>query len=398
MMSAEDVGTLWEPAAGEFALPHRLICSENFAALTQLVETEAETFDFIYIDPPYNTGREFTFSDRTAGAQRSSSRVWLDMMTPRVQLAHRLLSHRGVMCVSIDDRELPHLTLLLREVFGEENQIAVIKWKKKRKPSFLRSHMTSVFEYILVFAKCRQEMPRLLGERSTELSRPVLNQGNPLAERIIPRGTPARCDDGVIPKGQRRLRTLTFELKSDLVIRKGHVLQDCGVVGPFRVSQEILNDSLFITAKGGLRRSISEDEQVNRLMTDDGSAWSTNEDADREIMELFGQRVFQYAKPTGMLRRLIRMYPAPGRSQLTQPLRFLDFFAGSGSFGDAILQQNAADGVPRVFTLIQSAEPCQKHSEFENIFELMRERIRRVASRLPERFQEPVVDTIYPPS
>lgn len=378
------------------APPHRLIRADNLDALTWFLRNN-EQFDLIYIDPPYNTGREFAYTDRHASPRRSrasrkdtdatecSSAQWLSMMFPRLALAHRLLSSRGLMCVSIDDNEVHHLVTVMREIFGAGSHVATIKWKRKRKPSFLRQHVSSVFEYVLLFAKDRQALPRLLGKESAEETRPVLNQGNAWVDRVIPRGTPAYCGDLELPAGRQGVRTLAFELLDTLVISEGRVQHPCRVRGPFRVRQEILNQTLFVTQKRGLRRRVLPGERARQHATDDGSNWSTNEDADSELQKLFGDRVFPFAKPTGMLRQLLRMYPTVGGG-----LKCLDFFAGSGSFAHAVLAENQTDGNLRSVTLVQSGEPYRGPalSDFDDIFSVMRRRLELASQQLGLSFSD----------
>lgn len=369
---------------------HRLIRADNVNALSWLLKNN-EQFDLVYIDPPYNTGREFAYKDRHASPRRPcesgrdsdeterSSDSWLSMMYPRLALAHRLLSRQGLMCVSIDDNEAHHLVTIMREIFGKGSHVATIKWKRKRKPSFLRQHVSSVFEYVLLFAKDRRSLPRLLGKESAEDTRPVLNQSNAWVDRVIPAGTPAYCGDLVLSAGRQGVRTLAFELLDPLVISKGRVEHPCRVRGPFRVRQEILSQTVFVTKRRGLRRRVLPDERARQHATDDGSKWSTNEDADTEIQKLFGNRIFPFAKPTGMLRELLRMYPTG-----PEGLRCLDFFAGSGSFAHAVLLENQADGLMRSVTLVQSGEPYRgpAQTDFADIFSVMQCRLELVCRQL----------------
>ena len=396
-------------AGGATRERHRLICADNLTALGRLLSDPAESFHFIYIDPPYNTGQQLSFRDKhrepahTSGRQGATSNppitgspAWLSFMLPRLRLARELLTADGLLCVSIDDHEQASLTMLLREIFGADNHIMTIKWRRKRKPSFLGRHASPVFEYVLVFARDGRQLPRLLGPRTSESSRPVLNQGNGIARRLLRAGTPAFVPNGTRPPGVHRNRSLSYELHDPLIIEEGKVAQDCAVSGPFRVSQDILDASVFITRNWGLRRKISEDEQKHRHASDDASDWPTNEDADSEILACYGERVFSFAKPVGMLRRLLAMYPAkhvksgPGDIEATPPapLRCLDFFAGTGTFGSAVLAQSRDDGIPRIVTLIQSEEVLATASKslqdprspgtgrrWMSIFDLMRHRM-----------------------
>jgi adenine-specific DNA-methyltransferase len=340
-------------------LENRLICGDNLGALRYLSTRDSERFHFVYIDPPYNTGQQFAYSDRMPGAGSDS---WLSFMYPRLFLGRELLRPDGLFCVSIDDHEHPNLSVLLREIFGSENHLMTIKWRRKRKPSFLSKHVSQVFEYILIFAKDARQLPKLRGEAATETSRPVLNHGNALVERTIRVGTAARCADGGRPIGEYKIRSLGYKLLDPLIVKNSKVTSQCRIIGPFRVGQELLDRTLFITRDWGLRRMVEESEMGHKHVSDDGSLWPTNEDADKETVERFGDRVFSFAKPTRMLCELIKMYPvgvggAKDGVTAASPLRFLDFFAGTGSFGEAVHLQSSLDEIPRNFTLVQSAEP-----------------------------------------
>ena len=336
-----------------------LICGDNLHALQYLSRLDSQRFHFVYIDPPYNTGQQFAYSDRMPGTGSDS---WLSFMYPRLALGRELLRPDGLFCVSIDDHEYPNLSVLLREIFGSENHLMTIKWRRKRKPSFLSKHVSTIFEYILVFAKDARQLPKLRGEAATETSRPVLNHGNAKVERRIRAGTAARCNDGERPIGKYTIRSLSYELLDPLVVKNSQVTAECRIVGPFRVGQELLDSTLFITRDWGLRRRVEESEMGHKHVSDDGSQWPTNEDADKETIERFGDRVFSFAKPTRMLCELIKMYPvgvSGAKHEVTaaSPLQFLDFFAGTGSFGEAVHLQSTLDKIPRRFTLVQSAEP-----------------------------------------
>lgn len=343
---------------------HMLLEGDNLHALRALYAAGVD-YHFIYIDPPYNSGQTFTFRDSQGGANPEAA--WLSFMYARLVWASRVLRDDGVLFVSIDDRQHASLALLLSEIFGKENHVATLKWRKKRKPSFLDAHCASVLEYILVFAKNAKKLPRFRGDAAQEATRPVLNAANAESERILPRGTEARCPDGVYAKGPYVNRTLGLELLEDARVRGGCLANDVRVRGRFRVSQEILDKTVFITPQFGLRRHVLPEEQTFKHVTDDCTHWPTNEDAEAEIRRIFGSRVFDYAKPVGLVRNLLAMCPVkPGAE-----FRCLDFFAGSGTLAEAVLAQNAADGVPRLFTCVQSPEPlAQPQGELRTIFDI----------------------------
>ena len=292
--------------------------------------------------------------------------------------AHALLHETGVLFVSIDDRQMASLQILLSEVFGKQNHVATLKWKKKRKPSFLSKHASNVIEYVLIFAKNAAKLPKLRGAPLEESTRPVLNASNKNSERIIRAGTEAKCASREFPKGIYTNRSLSFELRDPLLVSGGLVTKDCRVLGKFRVDQATLDKSLFVTSHFGLRRKVSESEKSFKHVSDECVDWPTNEDAETETKRVFGGRVFEYAKPVGMLRNILAMYQGKGEIQC------LDFFAGTGSFGEAVVQQTREDGVPRRFVCVQSNEALQVRSsektleseqKWKTIFELTQHRV-----------------------
>jgi adenine-specific DNA-methyltransferase len=341
--------------------PHLIVCEDNLLALP-LLAARGERFHFIYIDPPYNTGQNFSFSDRQhskALEKKNSEDEWLQFMLPRLMWARFLLKDEGVFFVSIDDRQMAALNILMMEIFGKENFVAVFKWKKKRKPSFLSKHVSSVFEYILVFAKKSSKLPKLLGEPLLETTRPVLNASNTVSLRVLKKGTLARCKDGTYSPGFYTNRTLGFETLDKMTVAESCLVDDVRVLAKFRVDQECLDRSVFVTSKFGLRRQVSAFEKTLKNVTDECVDWPTNEDAEAETIKIFGSKVFLYPKPVGMLMKLLEMYPVAKNEEIN----CLDFFAGSGSFAEAVVKQNSLDSASRRFVCVQSNDVLLQKNE-----------------------------------
>jgi adenine-specific DNA-methyltransferase len=360
---------------------HCMLVCDNLIGMNFLKKS-LEKFDFIYTDPPYNSGKELTYSDKFA-----STEEWLSFIYPRFLKAHELLKESGFLFVSIDDREMPTLSLLLREIFGAENHVGTIKWRKKRKPSFLDNHLSSTMEYILVFCKNRNVAPKLLGKKTSESTRPVLNASNKISERILYRGTEAKCADTRILPGYYENRSLGFELLDEAIIHKSCLVNDVRVKGQFRVSQEILNSGVFITKQFGLRRHVRQEEQGHQLATDDATTWHTNEDALIEQQKDFGKKLFDFAKPSHLIVNLLRMIPVSEG----ETFHCLDFFAGTGTLAKAIylLEQEESEGetephkqqefpeIRRRCVLIQNEERLKKGTaEFTHIHDLCQNRLK----------------------
>jgi adenine-specific DNA-methyltransferase len=302
------------------------------------------------------------------------------MMMPRLLLAQKILSEQGVFFISIDDREMATLTILLREIFGLENHIGTIKWRKKRKPSFLDKHFSSVIEYVLVFAKNRHQLAKLKGLATEEKTRPVLNASNAIVKRVLKKGIKACCQDGIYPAGKYKNKTLEIELLSEVRIENGLLQGDVPVQGRFRVAQDILDKTVFITKKFGLRRRVLPEEQSFKHATDDATVnYETNEDAEVQLRNLFGdEKVFDYPKPVGLLKKLLRMYSSPKENILC-----LDFFAGSATLAQAVheINQEGAGGNKYTFCCVQNEELTPKQGQFKSIADIAQARIQMIEEK-----------------
>jgi len=364
----EPPSSLQEPAE------HRIMAGDNLDAL-KLLRDAGERYDVIYIDPPYNTGSALTYKDKSAFSGANASAQWLNEIYPRMILARDVLAETGVLFVSIDDNEACHLLTIMREIFGQENHLGTIKWRRKRKPSFLDKHLSATLEYILVFARNAAVCPRLLGAQTEESTRPVLNASNKDVERRIPEGMSALCPEGEYAPGVYTNRSLGFRLLDPLVVRQGAVEKGARVVGPFRIQQELWAQTGFITRYFGLRRRVLASEQKRRHAEDNGTHWPTNEDAQAELKAVFdSERVFDFPKPVGLLQELLAMVP---RESPQPPQRCLDFYAGSGSFLIAALEQSRRDSIARRVDLVQSREVVrgQVAHQFDDIAEICAYRV-----------------------
>jgi len=168
-----------------------MIEGDNLEVLKLLQKSYAGKVKLIYIDPPYNTGKDFVYPDnfqdniknyleltgQIEGGKKISSNTeasgrfhtdWLNMMYPRLKLAKNLLSDDGVFLASIDDNEIEHLLQLLNEVFGEECFIATLVWEKKKKGAFLSGDVTNIKEYVVAYAKRSSLFSGLIGEIARE--------------------------------------------------------------------------------------------------------------------------------------------------------------------------------------------------------------------------------------
>lgn len=338
-----------------------LIEGDNYHALSVLNYTHAGKVDVIYIDPPYNTGnKDFIFNDRYVDredAYRHSK--WLSFMEKRLKLAKNLLKDTGVIFISIDDNEVAQLKLLMDnpDLFGEYNLVGILKWKRKKQPSFLHNQIAGVSEYILVYARNIKFAPKLSLEKIKGDTKPLFNPSNKEALRIFHKGVRAKYKEGIIKKGKYRIRTMIIEYLDDVIIKDFRTQNDFQMRAKFRDGQNnidkyITKDLIFITKNNTLRREISEEEsETLKPITDLLLDWGQNQDAFEELRNIFGGKiVFENPKPTLLIKNLIKSC-TKNKSEV-----ILDFFAGTGTTGHAVLELNKEDGGNRQFILCTNNE------------------------------------------
>lgn len=394
-----------------------VIEGDNLDALKLLRASHQRRVKIIYIDPPYNTGNELVYADdfrRSRGAHRGADAsgaaaaddaaggrrhaAWLDMMYPRLWLARDLLRPDGLLFASIDDGELPNLLALCREIFGEENHVATFVWEKKRKASNLDRQVRSIAEYVVCF---RREQPVALVAPEDVVERdkpyPFYNTGNRRTVLSFPGGhVRTKLPDGTYPAGRYADRRTHVVLLDEVTVRDGVVTNDFRLEGAWRYAQASVDRLIAarqrIELKGRrFKPYFINDEQraklVRTLLTRGTYDVGTNEDGNAEIAALFGADVFSFPKPTSLIVKLCQIVGDPAAL-------VLDFFAGSGTTGHAVMALNAADGGSRRFVLVQSPEPlgagskaqavavafCEAHGLPRTIAALTRERLRRAAA------------------
>lgn len=387
---------------------------DNLEVLKLLQKSYMGKIKMIYIDPPYNTGSDFVYKDNFAATAADHDRAegntdelgnryrkntdsngrfhsdWCSMIFSRFQLARNLLSEDGVIFISMDDSEIENLTKICNEIFGEQNFVEVLKWKKKKQPSFLAKHTAKVMEYVLVYAKEWDLLEKLSIEGTSDSTKKVINVSNPESIRTFKPGVRVKgIAYGTIPAGAYTVRTMTVEYLDDVEVFEGRIINEVRVRSKFSVSQYTLNkfmdeDLLFITAQKGLRRDVSKEEMGARKSITDLllSEWGDNQESDREFLEIFPHKYFDFVKPTKLINNLVRCNDNNDKI-------ILDFFSGSATTAHAVMQLNAEDGGKRKFILVQLPEPTEEDSEahkagYNNICEIGKERIRRAGRKVKE--------------
>ena len=338
-----------------------LIEGDNYHALSVLNYTHKGKIDVIYIDPPYNTGnKDFIFNDRYVDKEDTYRHSkWLSFIEKRLKLAKNLLKETGVIFISIDDNELAQLKLLLDNpsMFGEKNFISLLKWKKKKQPSYLHGQVAGLMEYILVYGKKITKVDNLsLGTRKNINTR-VDNSSNAISERVFKKGVRVKLpkEIEIIKKGIYKNKTMQTEYLSDVLIKNGRTINDIIVRTRFRNNQEQINefiekDVLFITKNFGLRRDLlPRDLEKRKSITDLLLDWGDNQDSDKELKNFFENKPFEYPKPVLLIKNLIK-------SVNFKDGIVLDFMAGTGTTAHAVLELNKEDGGNRQFILCTNNE------------------------------------------
>lgn len=321
---------------------HKLIIGDNYEALQNLLIQYRGKVDVIYIDPPYGKDSMGEFA-RTNYNNAITRDNLLSMLYPRLVLAKQLLSDEGVIFCSIDDKNQAYVKCLFDEVFGEGNYVDTLHWKKKKQPSFLAKHTAKLMEFILVYSKKWNLLGKLSIETLSDATKKVINLTNQDSTRHFKSGVRVKCGDkGVISKGLYTIKTMSVEYLNDIHYENGMTINEADVKSKFSVSQEKIDNYidqklLFITANYGLRRDTSDEERNNaKAITDLLVDWGDNQDSEKELKDVFGDKLFDYSKPSQLIFNLIK-------STMKDDAVILDFFAGSGTTGHAVLDLNRSE-------------------------------------------------------
>ena len=376
---------------------------DNLEVLRHLQQNYANSVDFIYIDPPYNTGSDgfvypdkFEYSDdqlkdmfalnddelkRLKSIQgKATHSAWLTFMYPRLYLAKKVLKDTGVIFVSIDDNEQANLKLLMDEVFGEGSFVQEIAWRRTdNQPNI--GQVAKVKEYILVYGK---------NISSLEYGRLPLSE-SALKEYRYEDAYAVKFRRGILLHKTRGRHSYPVKTKSGKIL-----------TGPWMVTEEKLKemddrDEIYWTTGG-------DEQPYSKIYLKDnkgaipndfwGIEYGTNQRASLEVESLLGKRLFDFPKPTTLIKRTLNLGTKPNSI-------VLDFFAGSSTTADAVMQLNAEDGGNRQYIMCTLPEPTftvnsdgtevpTKGGEaaykagYKSIDEISRERIIRAANKIKE--------------
>lgn len=385
-----------------------LIEGENLEALKALQKSYYGKVKMIYIDPPYNTGGDsFIYPDKFSetkeeylrrigdkddegylmkeGFFRKNNKEngqfhsnWLNMMMPRLFLARNLLRDDGVIFISIDDNEVHNLRLLMNEIFGEENFVANIVWEKRYGRSNDAQLMSTTSEHILLYRKT--ETVNRLREKRTETSNS--DYSNPDNDK---RGVWTSVSF-VSQRTRDERPNLSYK------IRNPHTGKEFShPTNSWKYNEEkfleMVEDDRFYWG----RNKDSEFPRIKRFLSelDEGmvpiNLWKhtesgTTDQGTREVADLIGRSLFTFPKPVRLISRMLEM--GSEKNDI-----ILDFFAGSGTTAQAVMELNEADGGNRKYICIQLPEKTDESSEaykagYKSIADITQARIKKVIEKI----------------
>lgn len=378
---------------------------DNLEVLKLLQKSYYGKVKMIYIDPPYNTGGEFIYPDnfregleeylrysgqvgeggvRLSTNAETSGRFhskWLDMMYPRLFLARTLLREDGVIFVSIDDHEQHNLRLLMDEVFGSENFVANIIWQKKYAKQNDATWFSTSHDHILLYARNKGAWTPHKLIRTPEQLKGYKNPDND------PRG----LWQSVVYTCNK-----TREERPNLYYPITHPTTGAEVLpSPTRVWGYEPDTHKKHIEEGRMWWGMNNEKEKPRLksyLSEVGKGlvpdtlWlredvGDNQDAKRAILELFESAPFETPKPPSLIERMLEVSTKPDQADIV-----LDFFAGSCTTAEAVLNLQSRDRGNRRFVMVQLPEPCDAGSNasnngFSTVAEIGKERIRRVINR-----------------
>lgn len=374
-----------------------LIKGDNLIALKTLLPKFKGKINYVYIDPPYNTGNEKWIYNDNANNDKinkwlseaigkechdfSKHDKWLCMMFPRLQLLKELLTNTGVIFISIDDNELFNLKLLCDEVFGEENFIGMYSWYKSATPSNLSKKIKKNLEYILCYQKQKtnQKFKGMIPQKRS--SNGLLNQTNVLGVLNFPANVvTTKIKDKVIKKGVYGTDRYKIELLEDTEVKDGVFIKNVLLKGKFKWSQAYLNEQIdkgtkIIIQTERLSPSYEKaeyDADTPSNFINEKFGVGTTENAGVELINILGNNNFNYPKPVSLIKYLIDFTNNPNAI-------VLDCFLGSGTTAQAVLELNAQDNGNRKFIGIE---------EMDYIEDIAATRIRKVIDGYGEKLKE----------
>ncbi|MDD7530102.1 MAG: site-specific DNA-methyltransferase [Prevotellaceae bacterium] len=384
-----------------------IIEGENLEVLKILQQGYREKVKCIYIDPPYNTGvdrvykddfsestKQYWYRSETGTSIDTNSDTdgkyhsnWLDLMYSRLIVARTLLREDGVIFMSIDDHEVHHLRKLCDDIFGEDNFVATIVWQKRTSPD-ARCNLGTAHDYITVYAKDLESLKPTLNkielteERASEYKNPDKD----------PRGVWASVD--ITGQTGHATESQYYTITTPSGATYEPPVGRCWALAKSTFEEMVKDNRIWFGQDGNSRPRkkifLSEVDGVNAWTWWTNKEVGHNQDATKELKQLLGSGdIFDNPKPTSLLRQILKI--ATGPNDLV-----LDFFAGSGTTGHALVNLNVAQASHRKFILIQIPEYTEKTSPafkagYRTISEITIARNKAVTEKVQESFKGKII-------
>lgn len=347
---------------------NKIIHGDNLEALKSLLPQYEGKIKCIYIDPPYNTGNEgWVYNDNVNhpkikkwlgevvgkdGEDLTRHDKWLCMMYPRLQLLHKLLADDGAIFISIDDNEQANLKLICDEIFGSNSYTSTFPWRKRTAKSDVPNGISQDFEWIICYSK----KDFLAGVKSSRKYRSSPDYPNDrwrltdLTKQTSAEERPNSAFNMVNPKtgnsypfNPKRTWAVSIDTFQDYY-NKGKIV--------FPEDYDFLNISIpayrvFESEdKAKALKKYGRDYILKAVSTNFPKEVGMTQDGNKEIVEIFGSKLFSFPKPSSLLQFLLKIVN-------DKNCIILDSFAGSGTTAHAVLNLNKQDGGKRKFILIE---------------------------------------------
>ncbi|MEI6122328.1 MAG: site-specific DNA-methyltransferase [Bacteroidota bacterium] len=382
-----------------------IIEGENLEVLKLLSDNYREQVKCIYIDPPYNTGKDFIYTDNyteekkpyweQTGVTENGLKIdtnaetdgrfhsnWLNMMYSRLLIARAMLKPEGVIFISIDDNEVHHLRKLCDEVFGEENLVGVFAWKNKYGAGAKTRGFIEVHEYIYCYSK------NPLKDIEAELTTEQINEYKKKDEKFPIRG--GYVTQPLMTKSLDDRENLQYSIVYDgktIKPRKQWVWEETRLLEAIKnkeiVIKEKKNGTYSVRAKVYLKDEHGIMRKGKPITILNGPF---NQEGTQEVEDLLGEDIFSFPKPKKLLTYL---YSFIINNKDDKNGIYLDFFAGSGTSGHAIHELNMLDGGKRKYILVQMPEAIDEKSDaaksgYKKISDITIARNKRVIEKILE--------------
>lgn len=346
---------------------HILIEGDNYHALSVLNYTHKGKIDLIYIDPPYNTGnKDFIYNDKYVEKEDTwRHSKWLTFMSKRLELAKELLTEKGVIFISIDDNEVAQLKLLCDGIFGEGNFAGQWHWFKSATPPNLSHKIKKNIEFVLAYEKQKNNSKFRGIKKVSKSDDPITKPQNSMKVLTFPpKSMNIKLPNKIVKPGIYGTAKYPNKLLNELIVENGTNKNEVSFENRFVWTQGKLEEELASKTVINCSKTLvisykkqNYSEEVPPNLIDESVGVDTTEEAGKRLFEMFGEKVFDYPKPVSLIKYLLNFKP-----ELKENSLILDFFAGTGTTAQAVLELNNEDNGNRKFIVCTNNENeiCEK--------------------------------------